>query len=161
MAGTLAPVKWPVGHKRLLTIINRLQVVTFACGYVCDVAQGDFMRRDSVMAVIKGFTDPEDELYDTTSREVASVRRAPDSESEIVANNLEAMLRRVGGSSMHEIDRLVGELEILRERLETEGERVQREIVEYAHLSQSSMQSTKIIAESLAKFMSVADDRRA
>ena len=31
-----------------------------------------------------------------------------------------------------------------------EGARVQREITEYAHLSQSAMQSTKIIAESLS-----------
>jgi hypothetical protein len=37
----------------------------------------------------------------------------------------------------------------LRERLQDEGERVQREIVEYATLSQAAMQSTKIIAESL------------
>jgi hypothetical protein len=38
----------------------------------------------------------------------------------------------------------------LRERLEDEGERVQREIVEYATLSQAAMQSTKIIARSVS-----------
>jgi hypothetical protein len=38
--------------------------------------------------------------------------------------------------------------------LQSEGVRVQREIAEYSHLSQSAMQSTKIIAESLAKWTS-------
>ena len=46
------------------------------------------------------------------------------------------------------------ELHTLRELLQSEGARVQREITEYAHLSQSAMQSTKVIAESLAKWKS-------
>ena len=118
------------------------------------------------MAVIKGFSEPErgrreleDELCDSVRREVASLRRAPDSESQASASHLEAVLQRVAGSSLHDIDRIVGELQILRERLETEGERVQREIAEYAHLSQSSLQSTKIIAESLAQWKRAAYQR--
>ena len=116
------------------------------------------------MGVIKGFNEPErarrdleDELYDSVQREAASLRRARASESQASANNLEAMLQRVAGSSLHDIDRIVDELQILRERLETEGERVQREIAEYAHLSQSSLQSTKIIAESLTQWKKVPD----
>jgi hypothetical protein len=42
----------------------------------------------------------------------------------------------------------------LRDLLHQEGARVQREIAQYAHLSQSAMQSTKIIAESLAHWKS-------
>ena len=41
--------------------------------------------------------------------------------------------------------------------LHTEGARVQREIVEYATLSQAAMQSTKIIAESLTHWKKVPD----
>jgi hypothetical protein len=104
-----------------------------------------------VAEVRRGKQKLEDELYDSVRREVASLRRAPSNESQAVAGNLGTMLQRVGGSTLHEIDRLVGELQTIRELLESEGERVQREIVEYAHLSQSSMQSTRIIAESLAK----------
>jgi hypothetical protein len=37
----------------------------------------------------------------------------------------------------------------LRDVLQNEGARVQREITQYAHLSQSAMQSTRVIAESL------------
>ena len=103
----------------------------------------------------------EDDLRDSVHREAATPRRAPDSGNEAVANNLGAMLQRVAGSSQHEIDRLVHELQSLRDLLETEGERVQREIAEYVQLSKSSMQSTKIIAEGLAHWKSVADKHRA
>ena len=121
-----------------------------------------------VMGVIKGFTDPErgkreleDELYESVRREVASLKRGSSGgESVAFASTLGAVLQRVGGSSLQEIDHLVGELQSMRELLETEGERVRRELAEYAHLSQSSLQSTKIITESLARFgKSVADQR--
>ena len=125
------------------------------------------LKRGTVMGVIKGFTDPErgkreleDELYESVRREVASLRRGPDGESEVVANTLGGVLQRVGGSSLQEIDHLVGELQTMRDLLETEGERVRRELAEYALLSQSSLQSTKIISESLARFgKSVAGQR--
>jgi hypothetical protein len=45
----------------------------------------------------------------------------------------------------------------LRERLQDEGARVQREIVEYASLNQAAMQSTKIITESLGHWKRVPD----
>jgi hypothetical protein len=85
-------------------------------------------------------------------RNGANLRRAPESESELVANNIMTLLQRVAGTSVQEIDRLIAELQTLRELLHEEGARVQREIAEYAHLSQSAMQSTKIIAESLGQW---------
>jgi hypothetical protein len=78
-------------------------------------------------------------------------------DSELVANNISTLLQRVAGSSVQEIDRLITELQTLRDMLQEEGARVQREITEYAHLSQSAMQSTKIIAESLGKWKGGAD----
>jgi hypothetical protein len=92
----------------------------------------------------------EGEIRDFVRRDSASLRRQPESDSDLVANNISSLLQRVAGTSVHEIDRLIGELQNLRELLSTEGARVQREIVQYATLSQSAMQSTKIIAESLS-----------
>jgi hypothetical protein len=54
-----------------------------------------------------------------------------------------------GETSRVEIDNLIVELQMQREKLLSESARVQRDIVEFARLSQSTMQSTKIIAESL------------
>src|ERR1700704_412170 len=75
-------------------------------------------------------------------RRDAALRRGSQDESEGVADTLGVMLQRVGGTSLREIDRAVSELNSIRDVLETEGRRVQNEIVKYAHLSQASMQST-------------------
>jgi len=103
----------------------------------------------------------EGEIREFVRRDVATLRRQPESDSEMVANNISSLLQRVSGTSVQEIDRLIAELQSLREMLSIEGARVQREIVEYATLSQSAMQSTKIIAESLAHWKSAGDQRSA
>jgi len=95
----------------------------------------------------------EGEIREFVRRDVATLRRTPaEADSEVVANNISTLVQRVAGSSVQEIDRLMSELHTLRDLLQSEGARVQREITEYAHLSQSAMQSTKIINESLAKW---------
>ena len=99
----------------------------------------------------RGLTTMEDDLQESIRRDVATLRRAPESDSELVVKNIGALVQRASGSSLAEIDRLMTELQKLRERVESEGERVQREIAEYAYFTQSSIESTKIIAESLAQ----------
>ena len=92
----------------------------------------------------------EGEIRDFVRRDVASLRRNPETDSHQVANNISSLLQRVAGTSVQEIDRLIAELKSLRDTLSAEGERVGREIARYATLSQSAMQSTKIIGESIA-----------
>ena len=99
----------------------------------------------------------EGEIREFVRRDVSTLRRNPESESEMVANNIGSLLQRVAGTSVRDIDRLIAELQTLRDMLQTEGARVQREIVEYATLSQAAMQSTKIIAESLTHWKKVPD----
>ena len=82
-------------------------------------------------------------------RQESAPRRSPEG-SEVVANNMNTFLQRVAGFSIAEIDRIIAELHTLREVLRSKGERVQREIAEYSHLTQSAIQSTKIITETLA-----------
>ena len=103
-------------------------------------------------------TEVEGEIRDFVRRDVASsLRRQPESESEMVASNIGSLLQRVAGTSVQEIDKLITELQTLRDMLHNEAARVQREIVEYATLSQAAMQSTKIIAESLTHWKKVPD----
>ena len=102
-------------------------------------------------------TEVEGEIREFVRRDMATLRRQPENDSEMVASNISSLLQRVAGTSVQEIDKLIGELQTLREMLATEGARVQREIVEYATLSQAAMQSTKIIAESLTHWKKVPD----
>jgi hypothetical protein len=92
----------------------------------------------------------EGEIREFVRRDGQALRRAPESDSEAVAQNISTLVQRVAGTSVQEVDRLITELQQLRDLLQKEGARVQREITEYAHLSQSAMQSTKIITESLS-----------
>ena len=70
---------------------------------------------------------------------------------EITPNSLSALLERVSGTTSREIDDLIDELQLLRRKLQTDGNRLQREITEFAALSQSVMQLTKIVSDSVKK----------
>ncbi len=99
----------------------------------------------------------EGQIREFVRRDVAGLRRQQVNDGETVANNIGSLLERVSANSVQEIDRLIGELKTLRDRLQYEAERVQREIVEYADMSQAAMQSTKIIVESLNHWKKVPD----
>ena len=96
-------------------------------------------------------TAVEGEIRDFVRRDSANLRRGSDNDSELVANNISKVLQRVAGTSVQEIDRLISELQIFRELLHAQGARIQQEIADYAQLSQSAMQSTKIFGESLSQ----------
>ena len=106
-------------------------------------------------------TEVEGEIREFVRRDLAtSFRRQPESESEMVASNINSLVQRAAGTSVQEIEKLITELETLRDMLHSEAARVQREIVEYATLTQGVLQSTKIIAESLTQWKKVPDARR-
>lgn len=94
----------------------------------------------------------EDDIREFVRRDVATGRKSPEGDGEAVANNISTLLQRVAGCSVAEIDLLISELGSLRELLQSEGARIQGAIIKYAHLSQSAMQSTKIISEQLANW---------
>ena len=67
------------------------------------------------------------------------------------ADNLGTLVRRVSESSSQQIENLVGELQSLRKKLHSDGNRIQSEIEEFAVLNQQVMQLTAIISESMGK----------
>jgi hypothetical protein len=73
------------------------------------------------------------------------------SDDDLSANGLGTLLRRVSETSTREIENLIDELQGLRKKLQTDGTRIQRDIAEYAELSQQLMQLTSIIADSVKK----------
>ena len=66
----------------------------------------------------------------------------------------------MAGASIAEIEKLISELESLRDLLQSEGQRVQREISGYAQLSQAAMKSTRMIADDVAQWKGTADGLR-
>jgi hypothetical protein len=78
--------------------------------------------------------------------------RRPENEGTLIAGNISSLLQRVSASSLQEIDALINDLKVMREKLHEDGRRVHRQIVQYASLSQSAMQSTRAITESLGQW---------
>ena len=67
-------------------------------------------------------------------------------------DNVNALIWRVSGASMEEIDRVILELQGVRDMLRQEGERVTREVAGYASLNHAANTAMKVIAESLAQW---------
>lgn len=67
-------------------------------------------------------------------------------------HNVGFLIEQVAGSSIKEIDSLIAELQIVRDFLQSEGERVQREIAGYAQVSQAAMSSVKSITDTMGQW---------
>jgi hypothetical protein len=114
-------------------------------------------------------SDVEEGIREFVRNDIAYLRRpvavsAPeatlDSGAEATVNNVNSLIHRVAGTSVSEIDKLISELEALREMLHAEGQRVQREISGYAQLSQAAMKSTRMIADNVQQWKRAADGLR-
>jgi hypothetical protein len=110
------------------------------------------------MTIADPLASAEDKLFETEiGRNIPKLARGasfPQTESgdgQQAAENLGDLLRRVSKASMGEIDSLISELQTLRRKLQTDGDRIERDIEKYAELNQQVMQLTTIICDSVKK----------
>jgi methyl-accepting chemotaxis protein len=82
-----------------------------------------------------------------------SARAAEKEDDQMPTENLGELLGRVSKNSTGEIDSLIGDFARLREKLQTDGEHIQREVEEYRALSEQVMQLTKTISESVEQWI--------
>ena len=121
-------------------------------------ADGDLAAVSEVEAGIREFV----------RNDIAYLRRpsapaetpALDANAEATVNNVNSLIQRVAGTSLAEIEKLISELESLRDLLHAEGQRVQREISGYAQLSQAAMKSTRMISDNVTQWKRAADGLR-
>jgi predicted transcriptional regulator len=67
------------------------------------------------------------------------------------ADDLAALMRRLSDSPTHEIEKLINALQALRKQLQNASSRIQRDIAEYAELSEQVTQLTSIICDGVEK----------
>jgi hypothetical protein len=91
---------------------------------------------------------------------LSSAEPTPEPSTEATVSSVNSLIQRVAGTSLSEIENLIGELESLRDLLHAEGQRVQREISGYAQLSQAAMKSTRMIADNVTQWKRAADGLR-
>ena len=114
-------------------------------------------------------TQVEEGIREFVRNDIAYLRRPPipspetapiDPHAEATVNSVNSLIQRVAGTSLAEIEKLISELEGLRDLLHAEGQRVQREISGYAQLSQAAMKSTRMIADNVTQWKRAADGLR-
>ena len=129
----------------------------------------DIDSKTEVDSNLAAVTEVEAGIRDFVRNDIAYLRRPPvpspeavplDAGAEATVNNVNSLIQRVAGSSLAEIEKLISELESLRDLLHAEGQRVQREISGYAQLSQAAMKSTRMIADNVTQWKRAADGLR-
>ena len=124
---------------------------------------------DTVDVDNSAVSEVEDGIREFVRNDIAYLRRPPipsqetapvDPHAEATVNSVNSLIQRVAGTSLAEIEKLIGELEGLRDLLHAEGQRVQREISGYAQLSQAAMKSTRMIADNVTQWKRTADGLR-
>jgi len=136
-------------------------------------ARSEKVESTEVDSNLAAVTEVEAGIRDFVRNDVAYLRRpAPgmlssgtdtpplEPNTEATVSNVNSLIQRVAGSSLAEIENLIGELESLRDLLHAEGQRVQREISGYAQLSQAAMKSTRMIADNVTQWKRAADGLR-
>jgi hypothetical protein len=76
----------------------------------------------------------------------------PDPEPEVGSDNVSSLVQNLGAPSIDELEKIIGELQQARTYLKSESERIERETVGYTELSQTAMESVRIIAETVGEW---------
>ena len=90
----------------------------------------------------------EEALRELARQDAVQLRREPESTTQVVTD-VNSLIQRVAGVSLSPLQNVISDLQQLHDFLHTEGKRIQQEISQYLHLSQTAMGSTKIIANNI------------
>jgi chemotaxis protein histidine kinase CheA len=111
--------------------------------------EGQIMVSKSLVTVKDKPSEPELEgNIRTLVWDSASAQKAVEGEDDQASPaELTASVRELSRVSIDQVDHLITELQTLRRTLKTTGERIERDIAEYATLSSQASQVTKIVLD--------------
>ena len=84
--------------------------------------------------------------------EVRDVAHADVSTQTETGTEIAPLIQQIGDTSIAEIDRLIAELQEAKSYLLSEGERIEKEMVRYANLTQMALASAKIIFDAVSQW---------
>ena len=93
--------------------------------------------------------DAGENIHELSVRASDDMRQADIAGDEIAVNSVAPFLHRISEASRREIKHLVDALQTLDEKLQTDGDRIQRDIEEYTELSKHVLQLTTIVSDSV------------
>ena len=88
--------------------------------------------------------------------------RSPDVSTQTeTGTEIAPLIQQIGDTSIAEIDRLMAELQEARSYLQSEGERIEREMVRYTNLTQMASFTTKIISDAISQWHPASNQQNA
>ena len=104
---------------------------------------------------VKPVTEIEGALREFVRQDMGNASREPKDAADTAAN-VNSLVQR--GLSLHDLQSLIGELQQLHDFLQSEGERLEREIAEYAQLTKSTKNSTRLVADNMLHWKRTSSD---
>ena len=116
-------------------------------GYAAIVTWGNIMNRDNIREMLA-------DIEGAVTEDIASLPQyRNDNEGDATVNtdleNLKAQVLRVAAASTEEIDRVILELQGVRDTLRSEGERLNRELDRFTTITYAAKTATKSIGDHL------------
>ena len=109
-------------------------------------------REKSPPEAVAANTEIKQEIYELAHAELSA---QAETDAEIAP-----FIQKVGATSIAEIDRLIAELQEVKHHLQSEGERVEREMVRYTKLTQMASFTAKIIFDAISQWHPASNQQR-
>jgi hypothetical protein len=93
--------------------------------------------------------------------EVCDVAHADVSTQTETGTEIAPLIQQIGDTSIAEIDRLMAELQEAKSYLQSEGERIEREMVRYTNLTQMASFTAKIIFDAISQWHPASNQQNA
>jgi hypothetical protein len=93
--------------------------------------------------------------------EVCDVAHADVSTQTETGTEIAPLIQQIGDTSIAEIDRLIAELQEAKSYLQSEGERIEREMVRYTNLTQMASFTVKIIFDAISQWHPASNQQNA
>jgi hypothetical protein len=83
--------------------------------------------------------------------EICDITPAPLTQTE-TDTEIVPLIQKVGATSIAEIDRLITELQLARDFLQSERERIEQETIRYTNLTQMTLFTAKVISDAVSQW---------
>ena len=93
--------------------------------------------------------------------EVCDLAHADVSTQTETGTEIAPLIQQIGDTSIAEIDRLMAELQEAKSYLQSEGERIEREMVRYTNLTQMASFTAKIILDAISQWHPASNQQNA
>jgi hypothetical protein len=101
-------------------------------------------REKSPPEVVAANTESKQDIYELAHEELSA---QAETDAEIAP-----LIQKVGATSVAEIERLIGELEEAKDHLQSERERIEREMARYMRLTEMASTTAKIISDAVSQW---------